>query len=1584
MEVEVADQITPTFDQVGPYCKNAVAPALPTTSKNNITGTWDKAINTSTIGKTTYTFTPAAGQCATVVTMEVEVADQITPTFDQVGPYCKDAVAPALPTTSKNNITGTWDKAINTSTVGKTLYTFTPAAGQCATVVTMEVEVADQITPTFDQVGPYCKNAVAPALPTTSKNNITGTWDKAINTSTIGKTTYTFTPAAGQCATVVTMEVEVQNCCDVEIIATAPDVKCGEKNAIITAKASKGTAPYQFAIDGGAYQADNTFDVTAGTYKLLVKDANGCTAETTVIVKEITVDISISEMITTASCGENNGSINISIGGTGASPYTYKWNGPNNFSSQSEDINGIEAGDYTIEVTDANGCRITKTIKVDNTNALITIAEVITDATCTGKYGAINITVSGTGTVPYTFKWTGPGVNATSEDLPALDAGDYTVEVTDAKGCKATKNIKVNNTSATITITETVTDATCKGKDGAINITVSGTGTIPYTYNWSGPNNYSSSNEDLTGIEAGNYNVEVTDANGCKSNRTITVADISNNILLSATAPDISCTQTTGTITVIASGGISPYSYTINGGPAQAYNTFSNLIAESYKINVKDANGCTSDLDIILKQLPSDLKATAVAPDISCNASDGTITVNATGGTAPYNYNINGGAYQSNALFTGLKAGLSKISVKDAGGCIAELYVAIKEQCCTVLIALSATDITCAQNNSTITVTATNGTAPYQYSLDGGNYQAGNTFSVSNPGDYKVTVKDSKDCLVEAMVTVNQTISDLSVITTAPDINCSQATGSITATAIKGKSPHLYSINGGPYQPGNSFNNLPAGFYNIAVKDASGCIATTSSQLKQISTNPNLIITDPGAVCSPGVVDITASSVTAGSDAGLSLTYWTNPSASTAIADPTAIVTGGTYYIKATDISGCSDIKAVKVTILNNPKLLVNDPKPSCSSVDITAAQITAGSDPDLSLSYWKDASATDPLPNPASINVSGTYYIKAGPAQCFSIKPVNVSVIAAPKLIVNSPAPKCAPAFLDITVAAVTAGSDAGLSLTYWSDAQATKTLANPNNISNSGTYYIRGASPTGCASVLPITIQINDKPNFIVNAPVTSCTPVNADLTAPSVTAGSEQGLSFTYWNDAAATKTLTNPNSIKQSGTYYIKASSVAGCTDLKPVKLDILPEPIMIVKDPSPVCSPLTIDLTDAATVRGSDNDLTYTYWKDAGGTVAAANPKAVAETGTYFIKGKASTGCTVIKPITLSVHPLPNLYTVDPPEVCTPNTVDLTVSGITAGSDAGLAYSYWRDANTSQALSNPNIIDKSGQYYIKASNSFGCVTTKMVRVNVNPLPSITMKAPDSLCIGLSTNIAVTFSGQAPWSFQYNDGAQSYFVNNITSMPYILKAEPRQTTTYTITTVSDRFCTNRNPENNKLTINIAYPLPGLRLKSVITTAFTDTELKARNIPSYTYTWEPRVGLNNYSTPTPLFNYGQQVEYKINMVSSAGCVTVDTMTVRVANQTNTDEPCDFFIPNVFSPNGDGRNDTYFPFTINMKEIKFFRIFNRWGELVYETRMFGEGWNGLYKGSPQPSDVYVWTAETVCFDGTVIRRSGNVLLLR
>src|SRR5204863_142822 len=187
-------------------------PALPTTSGNNITGTWNPAtINTSTAGTTTYTFTPAANQCAAPVTMDIVITNQITPTFTQIGPLCQNSTAPVLPATSGNNITGTWSPAtINTSTTGTTTYTFTPTACQCGAIATMDIVITNQITPSFTQIGPLCLNSSAPVLPTTSNNNITGTWNPAV-ISTTASGSYVFTPDANQCAGSVTMDIVVTN-----------------------------------------------------------------------------------------------------------------------------------------------------------------------------------------------------------------------------------------------------------------------------------------------------------------------------------------------------------------------------------------------------------------------------------------------------------------------------------------------------------------------------------------------------------------------------------------------------------------------------------------------------------------------------------------------------------------------------------------------------------------------------------------------------------------------------------------------------------------------------------------------------------------------------------------------------------------------------------------------------------------------------------------------------------------------------------------------------------------------------------------------------------------------------------------------------------------------------------------------------------------------------------------------------------------------------------------------------------------------------------------------------------------------------
>ena len=151
---------------------------------------------------------------------------------------------------------------------------------------------------------------------------------------------------------------------------------------------------------------------------------------------------------------------------------------------------------------------------------------------------------------------------------------------------------------------------------------------------------------------------------------------------------------------------------------------------------------CQRNVSVTLKQLPSDLTATAVAPNVTCKATNGTITVTALGGTPPYSYSLNGGTPQSSNIFTGLTAGSYKVNVKDNGGCSVDLDVQFEEICCTVKAVATAPEIRCDETQTTITVTTTSGVGPFLYAINGGSFQLSNTFVVSK-GTYKISVKEA-------------------------------------------------------------------------------------------------------------------------------------------------------------------------------------------------------------------------------------------------------------------------------------------------------------------------------------------------------------------------------------------------------------------------------------------------------------------------------------------------------------------------------------------------------------------------------------------------------------------------------------------------------------------------------------------------------------------------------------------------------------------------------------------------------------------------------------------------------------------------
>ena len=280
MTVTVNQPVAPTFTQVAAICSGDALSALPTTSNNSYTGTWSPALNNTTT--TLYTFTPTGGQCATTATMTITVNSAVLPTFTQVAAICSGDALSALPTTSNNSYTGTWSPALDNTTT--TLYTFTPAGGQCASTATMTITVNQPVTPTFTQLGPYCLGDTPGTLPTTSNNSVAGTWDAAISTASVGTITYTFTPTAG-CFTSTTMDIDV----------STVDTSTNTAGNVITSNQAGGTYQWIDCNNGNSSIAGETNQSysfpASGSYAVVItlgscSDTSACVNVTFVGIDE--------------------------------------------------------------------------------------------------------------------------------------------------------------------------------------------------------------------------------------------------------------------------------------------------------------------------------------------------------------------------------------------------------------------------------------------------------------------------------------------------------------------------------------------------------------------------------------------------------------------------------------------------------------------------------------------------------------------------------------------------------------------------------------------------------------------------------------------------------------------------------------------------------------------------------------------------------------------------------------------------------------------------------------------------------------------------------------------------------------------------------------------------------------------------------------------------------------------------------------------------------------------------------------------------------------------------------------------------
>ncbi len=720
----------------------------------------------------------------------------------------------------------------------------------------------------------------------------TGATTDSIGGLGMGNYSVTITDA-NNCQT--TQSVAITQPTSINLSITADTLVCvGETNAFAKVIATGGTSSYTYLWNTSA-TTDSIGNLGAGTYRVTVTDANGCTKTDSIVIKEapgITLQVESTEVV----CGaENTGEASVTVIG-GVPPFSYAWSN----GGSTNTIEDLTGGTYSVTVTDANGCVAT----AETTVRIISdfgISVVPRNVLCHGDdSGSILVTASG-GNAPYTYIWSN---GASTAEVTNLVAGTYSVTVTDANNCSVSQTVTITQPPA-LDAEISGTNLSCAGaNDGTITATATG-GTPPYIYAWSSGQN----TPQISGLAAGNYTVTITDANFCKTTSSITLTQ-PNQLIAIISSTNIKCNgETSGGASVSVTGGTPPYSYSWSNGATTS--VISGLTAGTYTVTITDVNECTATVSTIITQPPL-LQLSLTVNNIVCTSDQvGAITAVVTGGATPYTYAWSNGATTS--AITNLPGGTYSVTVTDANGCVVTGTTGVA-QIPNLELTVTKTNVTCfGENDGTATVVATGDTPPYDYLWSTGDTTA--TVTGLEPGTYTVTVRGTAGCVGETTVIINEP-TELSLSLAKTDVSCNSGNnGQCTVTPMGGTAPYSYTWSNGASTA--SITGLPAGTYSVTVTDANECTTTGAVNVGEPNALAVTLNIAQGTCENENSGSIT-SAVTGGT---APYTYiWNNNQTSSSLSN----IGEGTYSLTVTDAKGCSTSGSITLNAFV---------KPTCSTI---------------------------------------------------------------------------------------------------------------------------------------------------------------------------------------------------------------------------------------------------------------------------------------------------------------------------------------------------------------------------------------------------------------------------------------------------------------------------------------------------------------------------------------------------------------------------------------------------------------------------------------------------------------------------
>lgn len=908
---------------------------------------------------------------------------------------------------------------------------------------------------------------------------------------------------------------------------------CSAAGSITGLTVSGGTPSYTYSWSGTATPGMNYTNIPAGTYNLIVTDANGCTATSgphTLVGTSGPIINATGVVITNQSCNGTLGSITgITATGTGL---TYSWS---NSGGSALNASSLTAGSYTLTVTDGNGCTATSgphvvgLIAGPSVNAA---GAILTNPTCGNNNGSITgITASGTS---LTYAWSPSGGNALNAS--SLGAGSYTLTVTDGIGCTITSgphSLVAVPGSTVNTAAVSVVNENCSLGNGSVSGLVVNGGTPTITYAWT---NTAQTTLSISNLSAGSYSLTVTDGNGC-------TATAGPYTILNTGGPTVNttnvaiqnelCNGTLGSITGITATGTSlSYAWTNGGGSSL---NASNLVAGSYSLTVTDGNGCTANAGpyaVGFTAGPSVNSTAVVLQNATCGNNNGSITgITATGTGLSYAWSPSGGS-ALNA--SNLAAGSYTLTVTDVNSCTTTSGPHVISAIAGPTVNSTNVVLTpenCGQGNGAVSGLVVNGGTPtltYAWTNT-----AQTTLSLSNlsAGSYTLTVTDGNGCVANAgpFSVANAggpSINELNAVVT--DISCTGTLGSITGITATGTGLNYAWSNSG----GSSLNasNLNAGTYTLTVTDGNGCTTvsapyTIDAPIPMAIDASNMMTMPTGCAANTG--SITGITVVG----GVNPTYsWTNSTATTLDLSNLA---AGSYTLTVNDDQGCTDNLVVSITVMNAPTIsiatmVVSDEHCNQTDGSISGIMVNGGTP-----GYTYSWNTTPPTLTANLSNVaSGTYTLTATDAAgCTDTEIVTINEVSGP--------------VIDLTTAVIIQptctvnGSITGITITgvnpytyaWTGTAQTTLDITNLT----AGSYALTVTDNNGCqtsstASVL--TAPAGPSIDFVWNP-----SEPNVDETVDFINTSSGVGLNNPVWMIDGQTFTTTNSSYVFASAGEYV---------------------------------------------------------------------------------------------------------------------------------------------------------------------------------------------------------------------------------------------------------------------------------------------------------------------------------------------------------------------------------------------------------------------------------------------------------------